>query len=359
MSLMQRIQGWTAPALGWLSPSMQCRLSGEPPVTIDGQVLDPQLQLIRAIRRRQSPYGYCEPDVARARKRLLQEAIAFRGPVTQVGPVRDFTIPGEGAPLRVRHYAPQGASNGAPRPLLVYLHGGGFVVCDLETHDEACRILCKYADTHVLSVEYRLAPEHPFPAGLHDAEAALRWAQANAASLGADPAQIGIGGDSAGGNFAAVASRLAARAGTPPAAQLLIYPATDATKHRPSHKLFGDTFFLHLRDLEHFSRYYTGGTGVPPNDPRVSPLHAPDLHDLPPALVITAGFDVLRDEGKAYADALAAAGNVVEVQHHPSLGHAFINMTGVVPAARRAMIATAEAWQSLLTRAKHAKKETV
>jgi len=350
-TIAERIQAFAMPVTGWLPTRVQHWLSGEAPIVIDGQTLDPQLQLIRALHYKQNPYGYCEPNVPAARVRLRREATIFTGPRTPVGNVRDFTIPGDGGPLHVRHYAPPAetvAPNGGSPPLLVFLHGGGFVVCDLETHDEPCRFLCRHAGMHVLSIDYRLAPEHPFPAALHDTETALRWAQQNAATLGADPARITIGGDSAGGNLATVASRLAARDGRPPAAQLLIYPATDALTPRPSRALFGDGFFLHSRDVEAFARYYVSGTGVHGDDPRVSPIYAADLHDLPPALVVTAGFDVLRDEGDAYAAALKSAGNVVQLLRFPTLGHVFINMTGAITAARDAMLQIARDWRTLL-----------
>lgn len=343
----ERVQGVVAPLIGRLPAVAQRLLSGERAVVLDGQTLDPQLQFIRSVRKKFSPYGYCEPTVPAARVRLHREALIFTRKRTRVGAVRDFVIPGDDVLLRVRHYVPEGAVEGST-PLLVYLHGGGFVVCDLDTHDEPCRILCRHAGVHVLSVEYRLAPEHPFPAGLHDASAALRWAQHNAASLGADPRCVAIGGDSAGGNLATVAARLAARGGAPPIAQLLIYPATDAVTDRPSRAMFGEGFFLDMRDVRAFARYYAGGAGVTPTNPLVSPLYAPDLSGMPPALVVTAGFDVLRDEGVAYADALREAGNSVRSRHFPAFGHAFINMTGVCPAAHRAMVQTAREWRSLI-----------
>ncbi|HEX8352000.1 MAG TPA: alpha/beta hydrolase, partial [Pyrinomonadaceae bacterium] len=225
------------------------------------------------------------------------------------------------------------------------------VIGDLETHDEPCRLLCLHASTHVLSVEYRLAPEHPFPAGLYDALNALRWAQANAGRLGAQPARVSIGGDSAGGNLAAVAAQLTARE-RPPAAQLLVYPATDAaSKEWPSKRLFGRGFFLGREDCDAFSSHYTGGTDADDDDPRVSPLRAPDLSGLAPALVVTAGFDLLRDEGDAYARSLREAGNALAWRRFTSLAHGFINMTRVCPAARSALVGVARDWRALLDRA--------
>ena len=328
-----------------LPARMHLRLSGEPPVTADGQTLDPHVQLVRAMRRRRTRFGLTEPTVEAARRRFRRESVLFRGPATPVASVRDLEIEGDAGPLGVRHYAPWGRER---RPLTVYLHGGGFVIGDLDTHDEACRILCRHGDTHVVSVGYRLAPEHPFPAALDDALAALRWAQARAAELGADPARVAVGGDSAGGNLAAVASQLTAREGLPPAAQLLIYPAVDSETKRPSQAMFSDGWFLSQADRDAFARHYLEGTGVKGDDPRVSPLLAPELGGLPPALVVVAGFDILRDEGEAYAAALQAAGTPARVTRASAHGHGFVHMTGVSPAARRAMVKIGEDWRALL-----------
>ena len=346
LTLGERAAGKAARALGRLPGAVQRALSREPPVVVDGQTLDPQLQLVRAVRRHRHNYGFCEPTVAAARARLRREIAAFTGPRTDVGAVRDTTIAGAAGTLRARHYAP--ASGGDPRPLLVYLHGGGFVVCDVDTHDEPCRLLCRHADVNVLSVDYRHAPEQPVPAALDDALAALRWARANAAALGADASRVAVGGDSAGANLATVVSRLTAGDGAAPAAQLLIYPPTDSETPRPSQVLFREGFFLDQRDRDDFARHYLRGAPVTGADPRVSPLRAPDLSGLPPALVVVAGFDILRDEGDAYADALVAAGNMVHTLRFPSLGHSFVNMTGVCPSARQAMVKTGRAFAALL-----------
>ncbi|HEX2080723.1 MAG TPA: alpha/beta hydrolase [Longimicrobium sp.] len=344
LRLTDRLEVLAARLLSRLPASWQVRLSMQPPVVADGLTLDPHVQLIRAVRRRRSPYGLCEPSVEQGRARYRRECTLFRGTPTPVGAVRDFAIPGPGGPLRVRHYAPPAER---PQPLTVYLHGGGFTIGDLDTHDEPCRILCRHGGVHVLSVEYRLAPEHPFPAALEDAYAALRWAQAHAAELGADPARVAIGGDSAGGNLAAVIA-LQARDDAPPAAQLLIYPAVDSETERPSQALFGEGYFLSHGDRDAFSRCYLEGTGVDGRDPRVSPIHASDLSGLAPALVVTAGFDLLRDEGEAYAAALQAAGTPARLTRVAGHGHGFLHMTGVAPTARQAMIQIARDWRALL-----------
>jgi acetyl esterase len=344
LRLSDRIERFAARVLVRLPGHLHVRLSGEPPVTADGLTLDPHVQLVRVLRRKRNPHHLCEPTLEQGRARYRREALLFRGPMTQVGAVRDFTIPGDGGPLRVRHYAP--AADG-PRPLTVYLHGGGFTIGDLDTHDEACRILCRYGEMHVLAVEYRLAPEHPFPAALDDTRAALRWAQAHAAELGADPARVAIGGDSAGANLAAVVS-IETRGDRPPAAQLLIYPVVDRQNTRLSQQLFGEGYFLSNADRAAFTHNYLHGTGVGERDWRVSPLYAEDLSGLAPALVVTAGFDMLRDEGEAYADALQAAGSTARLTRVDAHGHGFLHMTGVSPGARQALVQTAKDWRALL-----------
>jgi len=341
----EHLQRIVAQALGTLPGPVLVRLSGRPPVVMDGQTLDPHVQLVLALRKKRGARGLVEPSPAEGRARFRHECLVFGSPKTKVGAVRDFDVPGPAGPLPVRHYAPEGEG---PQPLTVYLHGGGFTIGDLETHDEPCRLLCRHARVHVLSVDYRLAPEHPFPAALEDAHAALRWAQAHAAELGADAGKVAIGGDSAGGNLAAVVSIEAAREDRPPAAQLLIYPVTDRRRSRPSEAMFSDGFFLSTADRKGFSTCYTGGSAEADEDPRVSPLLTPELGGLPPALVVTAGFDILRDEGLAYAESLQAAGTETRHLHVPSLGHGFLHMTTVTPAAHQAMVRIAGDWRALL-----------
>jgi acetyl esterase len=268
-----------------------------------------------------------------------REALTFALFKTEVGAVRDVEIDGAAGPLRARHYRPADADASARPPLLVFFHGGGFVVGDLETHDEPCRLLCRHAEVHVLSVDYRLAPEHPFPAAVDDALAAFRWAVAHAAQLGADGHRVAVGGDSAGGNLSAVCAQLAARdGGAAPALQLLIYPATDLTDARaPSGRLFADGFYLTENDRQWFTRQYFSGSHGHATDPRASPVLAGPLSGLAPAVIVTAGFDPLRDEGEAYGLALREAGVPVVLVRVPELIHGFMNMT-MIPAARDAML---------------------
>jgi acetyl esterase len=201
---------------------------------------------------------------------------------------------------------------------------------------------------HVLAVDYRLAPEHPFPAAVEDALAALRWALAHAAVLGADPARVGVGGDSAGANLSAVTAQLAiAGGGIGPACQMLVYPAVDRTTAYPSMELFAEGFFLTRESVDWFTHQYSGPPGPHLRDPRHGPLHAESHAGLAPALVVTAGFDPLRDEGAAYADALFAAGTITVPRCFHGLIHGFFNMVGVSPACRDAVIEIAGATRAL------------
>ena len=283
------------------------------------------------------------PEPAEVRARVHHEALMFSLVKTEVGGVRELQVDGAAGKLRARHYWPPRAGASGKQPLLVFLHGGGFVICDLDTHDEACRILCRHAQIQVLSIAYRLAPEHPFPAAVDDALVAFRWAVEHAGELGADPDRVVVGGDSAGGNLSAVTSQLAAHnAGPTPALQLLIYPATDLTEARTaSGRLFGDGFFLTENDRQWSTRHYFAGTEADRSDPRASPALADDPSGLAPAIVVTAGFDPLRDEGEAYAEALRQAGTPAVSYRTPELIHGFINMTPV-PAARDAMLRLSE-----------------
>jgi acetyl esterase len=344
-TLSLRAQQWAAQALDALPPSAQVRLSGRPPVHVDGQTLAPEVQLALAMleRRREPPSERLAPPEARRRRRRL--SAVYAGKPTPVGAVTDLDIDGD-VRLRARHYAPD--EPGGPHPLLVYYHGGGFTYGDLETHDGVCRILCRHAGAHVLAVDYRLAPEHPFPAAVEDARAALRWAFANAQRLGADPSRVGVGGDSAGGNLAAVVSQLAARdGGPPPALQLLIYPVTDFTRRRRSRELFGEGFLLTDSEMDWCKTNYLGPDWTHAADPRASPLLAEDLFGLAPAYIVTAAFDPLRDDGEEYASALSEAGTPVTLRRFPGFIHAFIAGAGVSRNARDALVEIAGATRAM------------
>src|SRR4051794_29446798 len=346
LTTRQRVEYRIARILAALPPRLQLRLSGRKQVVVDGQRLEPEIQLQLAMLERQGapPMESLTPPDARAETR--RSAAVAGGPALPVASVRDLTVDGATGPLRARHYAPD--EPGGPHPLLVLYHGGGFVIGDLDTHDSPCRFLCRHAGVHVLAVDYRLAPEHKFPAAVEDGRAAFAWAAAHAAELGADPARVAVGGDSAGGNLAAVTSWLAAHDGGPaPAFQLLIYPATDASRDYRSNELFREGFFLTQSEMDWFIESYERSE-ADRTDPRLSPLLADDLHGLPPALVVTAGFDPLRDEGEAYAAALREAGNVVAVRRFEGLIHGFANATGVSRVSRDAVVELAGATRALL-----------
>jgi acetyl esterase len=333
---MSRLELFMARRLFGLPAGIKVRLSGRPAVKVDGQTLHPEMQLLLAAREWRHVGTLRAETAERSRERLRREVLRYRAAPARVGDVRNVTVGGGAGALPARHYAP--AQAGGPHPLLVYFHGGGFVAGDLDTADSPCRSLCREAGVHVLSVDYRLAPEHPFPAAIEDGRAALRWAQAHAAELGADPGRVGVGGDSAGANLTAVVSQLAVREGGPaPALQLLIYPPTDRTVDHPSMKLFADGFILTRADVRWYDDQYLGDRRALLGDPRVSPLRAPSLAGLPPALIYTAGFDPLRDEGEAYAAALSAAGTPATIRRFEGLLHGFVNMTAVSRAAREAM----------------------
>jgi acetyl esterase len=255
--------------------------------------------------------------------------------------VADRVIQGPAGPLRVRIYRPP--QDAAPRPLVVFFHGGGWVVCDLDTHDALCRRLALGADAVVVSVDYRLAPEHRFPAAPDDCAAATRWAVANAASLGADPRRVVLAGDSAGGNLAcAVTLRLRDEGGPRLRGQLLVYPVTDHwTAGFPSYAEFAEGYGLTRDVMAWFWDHYLGGpvdtSGVAALSVQAAPLRAPELRGLPPALVLTAECDVLRDEGEAYAARLREAGVAATLERCAGMHHGFFNWGGVLDGADRAV----------------------
>ena len=263
-------------------------------------------------------------------------ALDVPGPEVGLDEAEDRTVPGPAGELRVRVYRPP--TTGAV-PVVVFFHGGGFVIGNVDTHDGTCRTLCRLAQAVVVSVDYRLAPEHRFPAALDDCEAATRWVAAHAAELGADPGRVGVAGDSAGGNLAAAVTLRARAARQPPlAAQALVYPTVDFTTDRPSVVANGQGYLLSAEAVHWFVGQYLGDHDRA--DPMASPLLA-DLAGLPPAVVATAEFDPLHDEGGDYASALAAAGVPVTHLDFPGLVHGFLGLGALSPGSARA---TEELW---------------
>ena len=283
---------------------------------------------------------------ARARHFSQARRALYRGPIEPVGSIQDRPIPGPAGDIPLRIYTPDGSG---PFPALVYFHGGGWVVGDLDSHDPACRALANAAGCVVVSVGYRLAPEHQFPAAADDAYVATRWVADNPAELGIDGTRIAVGGDSAGGNLAAVVALMARDRGGPPLAfQLLIYPVTDSACDTASYEANATGYLLEKADMQWFWRHYLGAADAG-SDPYASPLRASDLAGLPPALVLTAEFDPLRDEGEAYAARLQEAGVRTKVIRYDGVIHGFFGMLGAVDESRQAIDASADALRGAFT----------
>lgn len=331
----------------WIPCWLKRLLAGGKPITIDGNTLDATLQLILAAQRRTRTGGLSaadDPEVARALMRSSHQLLNTH----VVVPTSDLTIPGPDGPLHARHYRPPVSEQA---PMLVFFHGGGFVVGDIESHDGLCRMICREAAAHVLSVDYRLAPEHKAPAAVDDCVAAYRWALGHAGELGADASRIGVGGDSAGGNLAALVALRGRDLGIPqPALQVLLYPVLDLSTETRSRMLFSDGFFLSKRDRDWFTDLYLSGTDFAVDDARVSPLKAADLSGLAPALVLTGGFDPLRDEGNEYAEALRSAGVTVDHRQFDALTHGFASIAPFGGGSAEAMVATISAIRAHLSR---------
>ncbi len=250
------------------------------------------------------------------------------------------TIPGPVSEIPVRIYTPTGSG---PFPALVFFHGGGWVICDLDTHDSLCRSLCNAANCVVVSVDYRLAPEHKFPAAPEDCYAATLWVARHAAEINANSSKIAIGGDSAGGNLSAVVAQMVRDQGGPHLAlQLLIYPATDFTFDGPSIHENGQDYFLTIDDMNWFMNHYLNSDADKKN-PLASPLQSANLRGLPPALVITGEYDPLRDEGETYGKRLKEAGVPVAISRYNGVIHGFLSLEPLTDKGKQAREECAQA----------------
>jgi len=310
-------------------------LRGVGRVNARGDRLDPQVARMLWLEARVGRVMNPE-DAALARSSMRRGVALIDGPTLPVDEVDELRVADD---LPARRYA----MSGGPRPLLMFLHGGGWVAGDLETHDRFCRRVAREAGAVVVSVDYRLAPEHPFPAALDDVERAWADLARRAASLGADPERLAVGGDSAGGNLSAVLCqrlRDGDAAGPAPALQVLIYPATDFRREAASHREFATGLLLSEDSIDKYKAHYAAPDDL---DPRVSPLLHPDRSRLPPAVVATAGFDPLRDEGEAYAEALRTAGVPVEHLDERGLVHGYLQLDHAIPAADAAATALLDA----------------
>jgi acetyl esterase len=299
----------------------------------------PQVQAIRDQLARASVPNLYTLSIEQAREQDLKSTVGGAGPRVAVAEVTDRQIPGPDAPLTIRIYRP---SLDGPLPVLVYFFGGGWSLGTLDTCDDVCRRLTNGAGCVTVSVCYRLAPEHKFPAAVQDCYAGTAWVATHAAELGGDPARLAVGGDSSGGNLAAAVCLLARERGGPPIThQLLVYPSMDYRADTPSMREMTDEHFFNPNAV----RWYWGlylASDADGEDPLASPLRAADLTGLPPATLISAEFDPLRDEGERYAERLAAAGVPVHVTRYDGMVHAFFTMTGLLDAAREAVAQAAD-----------------
>ncbi len=299
--------------------------------------LDPQVKALleAAARSGRKPINHFPPLEARVQFKEMRKPLL--PPTPPIGAVRDFAVAGRRGAIPVRHYRPVGKNPDDQLPVLIYFHGGGWVVGDLESHDSLCRQLANGAECALIAVDYRMGPEHKFPAAVDDAEDVVRHVADHAAALTIDPSRIAVGGDSAGGNLATIVAMLWRDSRHPVIkCQLLIYPATDLAADRPSHFEFAEGYNL-TRDLILYFRGHYLNDITEIKDWRASPLLAADHSGLPPAHIITAGFDPLRDEGKAYAETLAAAGVKVKYRCYAGMIHGFITMSGVLRVANEAI----------------------
>jgi acetyl esterase len=332
-SLLESIQNSAVAFLVGLPDPVVTLLAGRPQV-LDGQTLDPQLQLLLRILGAAGLPRLETLSPSDARKFFRESATLLQHAPAAMARLFDRTVPGPHGDIPVRVYVPKTGSS--PHPVLVYYHGGGWTIGDLETHDSVARAFAERAECIVVSVDYRMGPEDRFPASIDDAVAAFEWVAAHAGEFGGDSSRLAVGGDSAGGNLsAAVAQQTLARGGRVPDFQLLIYPVTDLAEELQSYETFADGFYLTRDGMRWFKGNYCE-TDEQRLDPRASPLRQVSLAGLPPAFVMTAGYDPLRDEGKAYAQRLLDAGVDVEYRNYDSLIHGFISMAGVIREAGRA-----------------------
>lgn len=306
--------------------SVQRRVSG-PAIVGDGQELAADTQMLLMLKKVSGEPSVEDLTIPAGRIAMAQQA-EIAGGVQRIGRISNHWINGQ----KARLYVPTNESgNGG---LLVYFHGGGFVYGDVESHDAACRFLAEESGVRIVSVEYRLAPEHTFPAAYDDAITAFKHVVENADEYGADPHRIGVGGDSAGGNLAA---GVALAVGRTCALQLLIYPVVDFGAATASKAMFGEGFYLTKKFMDLARETYAPTDLVALDDPRLSPLFATVKKTTAPAFVVTAGFDPLRDEGEAYAAKLRAAGIDVDLERYEGLIHGFVNIVGSGHTARAAV----------------------
>jgi acetyl esterase len=297
-------------------------------IRLGDRTMDPKAQIVGEFVKSIRKPGYF-PPLPELRQQLRLMVSLMDEPAPALPRIEDTRIPGPAGEIPARLYAP--TAGGAALPAVAYFHGGGWVQGDLETHHGLCARLAAHAGALVVSVDYRLAPEHKFPAAVDDCLAAYRWLRARGRDVGADPGRVAVAGDSAGGNLAAVVSQLAAAGGGPvPTCQVLVYPAVDFSLATGSHRDLADGHVIPRDRVVWYMEQYLRAE-ADKADLRASPLRAPSLAGQPPTLVVTAGFDPLRDEGRAYADRLREAGVDVVYREYPGQIHAFVSLTRAIP----------------------------
>ncbi len=317
------------------------RLAGRP-VVLDEQVLDVETQWMLRLKEALKELAAETLPVSEGRRVVLRQA-GLTGRGLPVGVVERVQVPAADGPVEARLYTPRALLDSRdPAPLLVFLHGGGMMYGDLDSHDGPCRLLAERAAVRVLALDYRLAPEHPFPAAVEDCWAAYEWVAQHAADLGADPERLAVGGDSAGGYLSAVVAIRAAEAGVPCSFQMLVYPITNMAEPSGSRTMFGRGFYLTDEFIGLSEEVYIP-EGVDRRDPLLSVAFTEKIPEgLAPALVVTAGFDPLRDEGEAWARALADAGVEVSLRRYPGFIHGFFNVVAVGRTQRAAVAEIAD-----------------
>lgn len=313
--------------------------------------LDPQVQVLLDLAKKAAlpEVWQLTPDQGREQYLTRVNKLKFNDTILRS---EDRRIQGPGSDIPLRIYTPREPKPSEKMPILIWFHGGGFVIGSLETHDSACRMLANQADCLVVSVDYRLAPEHKFPAGVEDCQAAMKWVALHAVEFGGDPNCIAVGGDSAGANLAAVMAILARDAAHPKLVfQLLVYPCVAPEPETGSHHKFKEGYVLSRNSITWFYKQYLR-SGKDAKDFRFAPLVHDDLSNLPPSLILVAGYDPLRDEGIEYARRLIEAGNRVRLTNYEGMVHGFLLMGGALDAARRAVAESAAALREALDSAR-------
>jgi acetyl esterase len=313
--------------------------------TIAPMPLDPQAKAL--LDQLASLDGPKLEDLSPAEAREVFKAFGAMFPVPEVARTQAFKVPVDGGEIDAHVFWPMGGSETEPLPVLVWFHGGGWTVGDLSSSDATAAELANASGCVVVNVDYRLAPEHPFPIPLEDCYAAVQWVVDRSGDLAVEPRRLAVGGDSAGGNLAAAVCLTARELGGPDIRfQLLVYPAVDARMSYPSFRENAEGYFLTASTMEWFWRNYVGSAD--PEEPMLSPLYAKELAGLPPALVITAEFDPLRDEGEAYAERLRQAGVLAHASQYDGMIHGFLALTSVFDAGAKAMDEAARALRAAL-----------